>query len=103
MRTRTIRAARRAANTALVALVTSLLRYLAHPPHACVFRVAHTCTPEEPRYTSLMRAHITQMFKTVHTLATQSLHTTFVVPVLTRSCSTAQDTDDRMSGHRPAH
>eukprot|EP00965_Chrysotila_dentata_P072599 2398532-Pleurochrysis_carterae.AAC.1 len=43
------------------------------------------------------------MFKTVHSIAAQSLHTTFASPVLTTSHCTAQDTDDFMSSHRPAH
>uniref|UniRef100_A0A7S4F4J9 Uncharacterized protein n=1 Tax=Chrysotila carterae TaxID=13221 RepID=A0A7S4F4J9_CHRCT len=101
----TIRAARRTAH-ALVAPVTSLtslLRCVAHPPHACVSHVAQTCTPEEPRTTPFLRAHVTQMFSTVHSIASQSLHTAFSPPALTASHTIAQDTDDIRSNHRPAH
>uniref|UniRef100_A0A7S4BQB9 Uncharacterized protein n=1 Tax=Chrysotila carterae TaxID=13221 RepID=A0A7S4BQB9_CHRCT len=102
IRTRTMHAARRTASR-LIAPVSSLLRCVAHPLHVCVSHVARTCTSEEPRVTTLLRAHITQMFSTVHSIASQSLHTAFSPPALTASHYTAQNTDDMMSGHRPAH
>eukprot|EP00965_Chrysotila_dentata_P019524 649033-Pleurochrysis_carterae.AAC.1 len=42
------------------------------------------------------------MFSTVRSIASQSLHTAFSPPALTASLYTAQNTDDTMSGHRPA-